>query len=134
MTTPFGPQLIGETEKCLNALLGRALAGRLTEPQWVTLRLAHLLEAEVDSGDALAARLSERARFADASTLVEELTAVGLLAEGRPTAAGRRTVAELQARIAADTGPVWRDLDEDDVAATSRVLNEVVARARTLLA
>jgi hypothetical protein len=41
MTTPFGPQLIGETEKTLNAILRRLLQGTgLSEPQWVTLRLA----------------------------------------------------------------------------------------------
>ena len=134
MTTPFGPQLIGETEKTLNALLGRALAGRLTEPQWVTLRLAQLVQSEVDGGEDLAARVADRARFDDASALVAALTAAGLVAEGRPTPAGHELVAEVQAGIAAATGPIWRDLDENDVAATTRVLNEVVARARTLLA
>ena len=48
MSTPFGPQLIGETEKTLNALLRRLLQGTgLTEPQWVTLRLANLLDETV---------------------------------------------------------------------------------------
>lgn len=134
MLTPFGPRLIGETEKTLNALLGRALAGRLTERQWVTLRLAQLLQAEVEGGEDLAARLADRAHFEDASVLVGEVTAAGLIVEGRPTATGHRLVAELQARIAAETAPIWQDLDEDDVAASTRVLNEVVARARALLA
>ena len=50
MSTPFGPRLIGETEKTLNALLCRLLAGTgLTEPQWVTLRLADLLDGSVDA-------------------------------------------------------------------------------------
>jgi hypothetical protein len=41
MPTTFGPQLIGETEKTLNALLRLFLEGTgLTESQWVTLRLA----------------------------------------------------------------------------------------------
>ena len=45
MSTPFGPQLIGETEKTLNALLHRFLRGTgLNEAQWVTLRLAGLLD------------------------------------------------------------------------------------------
>ena len=41
-TTPtFGTQLIGQTEKTLNAILGRLLAGTgLSEPEWVTLTVA----------------------------------------------------------------------------------------------
>ncbi len=41
-TTPaFSTQLIGQTEKTLNAILGRLLAPTgLTEPQWVTLTVA----------------------------------------------------------------------------------------------
>ncbi len=70
MTTPFGPQLIGETEKTLNALLLRhldALAGGdgLTEPQWVTLRVANMLDGTVDRVG-LAAAVTDRAHFPDA--------------------------------------------------------------------
>src|SRR5947209_17104613 len=41
-TSPtFNTQLIGQTEKTLNAILGRLLAGTgLSEPQWVTLTVA----------------------------------------------------------------------------------------------
>ena len=47
MTAPFGPQLIGETEKTLTALLRRFLADTgLSEPQWVTLRVAQLYGAD----------------------------------------------------------------------------------------
>ena len=50
MSTPFSPQLIGETEKTLNALLRRSLEDTgLTEPLWVTLRLAGQLEGTVDA-------------------------------------------------------------------------------------
>src|SRR5712691_4218526 len=39
-TPAFGTQVIGQTEKALNAILDRLLAGTgLTEPQWVTLTL-----------------------------------------------------------------------------------------------
>jgi hypothetical protein len=133
MTTPFGPRLIGETEKTLNALLYRCLAGTgLTEPQWVTLRLADLLEGNVDA-DGLAAAVADRAHFPDAADLVGSLALRGLLADGRLTAAGRDLVAEVQATIATETGPIWDELPADDVAAASRVLNEVVARARAVL-
>ncbi|GAA1507594.1 MarR family transcriptional regulator [Nocardioides humi] len=135
---PLGPQLIGQTEKSLSALLDRALDGRLTEPQWVTLRLAHVLEDETgaDAGtDAgLAAAVADRARFADAPALVDGLVAAGLLTAGRPTPAGRQLVAAIQARIALAADPIWQDLDPADVAAASRVLNEVLGRARAVLA
>ena len=50
MSTPFGPQLIGETEKTLNAILRRILQGTgLTEPQWVTMRLAGALDGSIDA-------------------------------------------------------------------------------------
>jgi hypothetical protein len=134
MSTPFGPQLIGETEKTLNALLRRYLEGsHLTEPQWVTLRLADVFDGSVD-GDGLAAAVADRAHFADAANLVAELTSRGLLANGRPTTAGRDLISAVQARIANATAPIWNSLPDNDVAAATRVLNEVVSRARAVLA
>jgi hypothetical protein len=133
MSTPFGPQLIGETEKTLNALLLRLLEGSgLTEPQWVTLRLADLLDGEVDT-DGLVAAVAERAHFQDAAKLVGELTARGLLDDGGLTSAGRELTTAIQATIATQTAPIWDDLPPDDVAAATRVLNEVVLRARVVL-
>jgi hypothetical protein len=133
MSTPFGPQLIGETEKSLNALLRRFLAGtRLTEPQWVTLRLADLLDGSVNA-DGLVATLAERAHFENAADLVDELTNRGLLSDGRLTSAGRELTAAVDASITTETAPIWENLPVDDVAAATRVLNEVVARARAAL-
>jgi hypothetical protein len=134
MTTPFGPRLIGETEKTLNALLRRFLDGTgLTEPQWVTLRLAGLLDGGVD-GHGLAAAVAERAHLPDAVELVDGLTTQSLLADGRLTNAGRELTAAIQATISAETAPIWDDLPADDVSAATRVLNEVVTRCRALLA
>jgi hypothetical protein len=133
MSTPFGPQLIGETEKTLNALLRRFLAGRqLTEPQWVTLRLADLLDGSVGA-DGLTAAVTDRAHFPDAATLVSSLTSRGLLDDGRPTPTGRELTAAIQATITTETTPIWDNLPSDDVAAATRVLNEVVTRARAVL-
>jgi len=134
MSLPLGPQLIGQTEKALNAVLDDVLDGRLSEPEWVTLRLAHLLEGEVHGADELAAAVADRARFADAAPLVHGLTESGLLQDGRPAARGRALVAELQERIAARTDWIWRDLPAEDVAATERVLAAVHERARATLA
>ena len=132
MSTPFGPQLIGETEKTLNALLHRFLQRTgLTEPQWVTLRLAGMLDGSVDA-DGLATAVADRAHFSDAVDLVGELTDRGLLADGRLTSAGRELTTAVQATITTDTAPIWDDLPSDDVAAATRVLNEVIARARAM--
>jgi hypothetical protein len=134
MTTPFGPQLIGETEKTLNALLLRHLEGTaLTEPQWVTLRLAGMLDGNVDT-DGLAAAVADRAHFTEAEQLVGELTARGLLDDGQLTPAGRDLIADVQASTADATAPIWDGLSTDDVAATTRVLNEVLGRAHDALA
>ena len=133
MTTPFGPRLIGETEKTLNALLRRFLQGTgLTEPQWVTLRLADLLDDGVDT-DGLAAAVVDRAHLPHAADLVRDLTDRGLLDDGRLTSAGRQLTASIQATIATETAPIWNSLPADDVAAATRVLNEVIARARVAL-
>jgi hypothetical protein len=133
MTTRFGPQLIGETEKTVNALLRRFLDGTgLTEPQWVTLRLADQLDGSVGADD-LAAAVADRAHFPDAADLVSGLADRGLLDHGRLTPAGRDLTAAVQATIATETAAVWDDLPADDVAATTRVLNEIVTRARALL-
>jgi hypothetical protein len=133
MSTPFGPRLIGETEKTLNALLHRFLKGSgLTEPQWVTVRLADLLDGTVDT-DGLVAAVADRAHFPDAVTLVGELTDRGVLNDGRLTSSGRELTTAIQAKITTQTAPIWEDLPADDVAAATRVLNEVVTRARGVL-
>jgi hypothetical protein len=133
MATPFGPQLIGETEKTLNALLTRHLAGTgLTEPQWVTIRVADQLDGTVD-GEGLAHAVRDRAQFADADDLVAALAGRGLLDDGRLTDAGRVILTEVLSAVALDTAPIWDGLPADDVAATARVLNEVVSRARIVL-
>ena len=134
MSTQFGPQLIGETEKTLSALLRRFLEGTgLTEPQWVTLRLADLLDGAVDA-HGLAAAVADRAQFLDAADLVSELTSRDLLDNGRLTSAGRSLIATVQTTITTETTPIWDHLPDDDVAAATRVLNEVVTRARAVLA
>lgn len=133
MSTAFGPQLIGETEKALNALLRRFLRDTgLSEPQWVTLRVADLLDGSVDA-DGLAAAVADRAHFTNAADLVGELTNRDLIDDGRLTSAGRELTAAVQATITSETGPIWDSLPAADVAAATRVLNEVVSRARVAL-
>lgn len=131
-TVPFGPVLIGQTEKTLQALLRGTLTGTgLGEHQWVTLRLASMLDGQVDSASLISA-VTDRAKFADAGAIVDELTGRGLLAGGRPTSAGRDLIASVLEASDRTSGAVWRDLPTDDVEATTRVLNEVLRRAREL--
>lgn len=133
--TTFGPQLIGETEKTLNALLHRFLAGaNLTEPHWVSLRLAAQLDGQVSTAGDLATAVRERAHFEHAADLVADLSALGYLADDRLTGAGREFLDGTRARIEQLTAPIWAGLAEEDVAATERVLNAVAERARAVLA
>jgi hypothetical protein len=125
--TTFGPQLIGETEKTLQALLRRALAGTgLDERQWVALRLA----AQPD-GTALRDRVSDRAHFDDADDLVSSLEQRHLVADGVPTADGRAMLERVLTRSAALSGPIWDGVADADAAA--RALTAVLARARAAL-
>jgi hypothetical protein len=125
--TTFGPQLIGQTEKTLQALLLQALAGTgLDERQWVALRLA-------DQPDAmpLRERVADLARFADADQLVTTLEQRGLVADGTPTDEGRATLTRVLATSAELSGPIWDGIDDADAAA--RALTEVLNRARAAL-
>lgn len=128
--TPFGPQLIGETEKSLNAILRGILADSgLTETHWVTLRIAATHDGDRPLVDAVAGR----AYFADAAAIVGDLRARGLLEGDRVSGAGAELLARLGAQIKNATTPIWADLPEKDVVAATRVLNLVGDRAREVL-
>jgi hypothetical protein len=132
-TIPFGPQLLGETEKTLNALLRTALQGTgLTEAQWVALRVAALTGGSTTAAE-LALVVADRAHFADAADLVGALEQRGLLADGQVTAAGHETLESVLARSATLTGPIWEGYDSSDLEAATLVLNELLTRARALL-
>jgi hypothetical protein len=127
MTASFGPQLIGQTEKTLQALLRRALAGTgLSERHWVTLRLAD----QPDGAD-LRDRVADLAQFDDADELVTAMEQRGLVANDAPTADGRAMLETVLAASAALSGPIWDDIDDADAAA--RALTVVLARARAAL-
>ena len=127
---PFGPQLLGETEKTLGALLRGVLHGTgLTEPQWVTLRVAALTGGSADAAG-LVTVVADRAHFVNAAELVGQLTERGLIEAGHVTAAGSDMLETVLARSAAVTGPIWEDFAAADLEATTRVLNELLGRAR----
>jgi hypothetical protein len=83
--------------------------------------------------EGLAAAVADGAHFPDASELVESLTDRGRLEAGRLTPAGRDVISRVLATSERETGGIWRDHPAGDVEATTRVLNEVLARARVLL-
>jgi hypothetical protein len=128
MTLTFGPQLVGQTEKTLQALLRQALAGTgLDERLWVTLRLA----SQPDDAT-LRDRVADLAQFGDADHLVTTLEQRQLVANDAPTAAGHALLETVLARSAALSGPIWEDLPDADAAA--RALTELLTRARAALA
>lgn len=127
MSATFGPQLIGETEKTLQAILRRALAGTgLDERLWVSLRLA-----SQPGGTALRDRAADLAHFDDADRLVTTLEQRKLVADDVPTADGRAMLEQVLARSAELSGPIWDDIDDADAAA--RALTELLTRARAAL-
>jgi hypothetical protein len=132
MAPRFGPQLIGEAEKTLDAVLLSELVGTgLDQREWVTLRLAAQRDGLDDAG--LASAVRERAHFHDATVLVGRLRDQGLVRDGALTTLGHSRLAEIQASITRRTAPIWEGLPADDVAAAARVLDEVISRARAVL-
>lgn len=128
---PFGPQLIGQAEKALNAILAHVLAEvALSEPQWVALRLTAQMGEEGD----LATFIRDAAHFHDARGLISALEARGFVADDRLTDDGRAFLSETQGRIRALTASIWEGLPAEDVAVAERVLNAVRERASAIAA
>ena len=126
MTATFGPQLIGETEKTLNALLLRSLAGSgLDERMWVTLRVASQYDGPAGG---LAARVADRAHFESADRLVQALEHTGLIVNERPTPKGQ----ELMRKVLGGNSGIWQDVPDAEAAA--RALATVLDRARAAIA
>lgn len=142
-TPTFGPQVLGQTEKALNAILDRRLAGTgLTEHQWITLTLTVVGGGTVDR-DQLVGRVAGALKVSEpaAQARIAELVAVQLLkapdGEGLPvqvTDAGQQLYGEIRADVAEITQRLWGDLPADDLATAGRVLSTILARADAELA
>ena len=145
MSTPpsFSPQLLGQTEKTLNAILDRQLAGTgLTEPLWVTLTLTVASAGTIDRNQ-LVTRVADALKIseAEAQARITELAAAQLLhvpdAEGapvKPTDAGQQLHGRIRAAVTQITQRMWGDLPTEDLATAGRVLSTVLARANAELA
>ena len=139
----FGTELIGRTEKALNAILDQQLRGTdLTEPQWVALTIAVVSGGTIDR-----ATLVRRAAGAlktsdtDAQARIDELVTAGLLeapdgddALAAVTDTGRQFHRRVRAGVAEITERLWGDLPDDELAVAGRVLGTVLERANELLA
>jgi hypothetical protein len=135
--TTFTPQVLGETEKALNAILDRQLdAVDLTEHQWIALRLTVTAAGELPR-EQLVGRLAGALKVgvAEAEARVEELVVGGLLqasaAEGdvAVTPAGAGVHAQVRGAVSDITRRLWGDLPVEDLDTTGRTLAVILERA-----
>lgn len=136
----FGTALIGQTEKALNAILDRQLAGTgITEPQWVTLTLTVVSGGAIDRAE-LIRRVGGATQFSQASVdeRITELTAAGFLRDGgdgrvQVTDEGQARWTQVRTAIGSITQGLWGDLPAEDLASAGRVLGIVLDRANEVL-
>ena len=136
----FGTALIGQTEKALNAILDRQLAGTgITEPQWVTLTLTMVSGGAIDRTE-LIRRVGGATQFSQASVAerITELTAAGFLHDGgdgrvQVTDEGQARWTRIRTAIGPITQGLWGDLPAEDLAVAGRVLGIVLDRANAVL-
>jgi hypothetical protein len=140
--TTFTPQILGETEKALNAILSRQLAATgLTEHQWIALRLSVTGGGDV-AREQLVRRLAGALKgpAADARSRVDELVSQGLLASGGEPAritvtdAGNRLHGQIRAGVNEITQRLWGDLPSADLDTTGRTLATILQRANASFA
>jgi DNA-binding MarR family transcriptional regulator len=143
-TTPvFSAELLGRTEKTLNAILDQVLAGSgVTEPQWVALTLAVSSGGEIGR-DVYVGNVAGALRVSDshAHTQIAELAAARLLdlpaSNGAPitvTESGQQLYRRVRAATGEVTQRMWGDLPAADLEAAGRVLRTVLSRADAYLA
>ena len=134
--TTFTPQVLGETEKALNAILYRELdTVGMTEHQWITLRLTMAAGGEI-AREQLVGRLAGalKAGAAEAEARVDELVAAGLLGSSddgvvAATEAGAHVHARIRGTVGEITRRLWGDLPADDLEITGRTLRTILERA-----
>jgi DNA-binding MarR family transcriptional regulator len=143
-TTPaFGAQILGQTEKALNAILDRQLAGTgLTEPDWITLTLTAASGGTLGR-DQLASQVAGALKVspATAQARIDGLAAARLVQPGggdEPqvtlTDAGQQLQARIRGAVTQITERMWGDLPAGDLVTAGRVLSVVLARANAELA
>ncbi len=132
----FTPQVLGETEKALNAILYRQLADTgLTEHQWIALRLTVTAGGAIGRRQ-LVGRLAGALKVGveNAEARVDELVAAGLLESGDDgqvvvTEAGADVHAQIRGETTEVTRRLWGDLPASDLEITGRTLTTILERA-----
>ncbi len=137
--TAFGPSLIGQTEKALDAILVRELTGTGLSPAgWVLLKLAGSAGGRLGRQD-LIDLANAQAKFDPEKSAVEIESALslGLLEADGGDVSVTPAARELQARVGGTTDAIrarlWGDLPEADLAAAGRVLSTALTRANVEL-
>lgn len=129
----LSPRVIGETEKTLNAFLGRLLAGTgIAEPQWVILSVAITGGGSITPQQAASAlKITEP----QAEDQLSQLAAAGYLADGNSvTQRARDLFVRVRNATQEITERLWGDLSAEDLATAGRVLSIITERANAELA
>jgi hypothetical protein len=137
------PQIIGQAEKTLNAILFRLLAGPgLTEAQWITLTLTAAGGGSAGRGQ-LAAQVAHGLKISEAPARehLASLAAAQLVTDPgddaapvRLTARGTQVFGEIRGATAEVVKRLWADLPAEDLATAARVLTTITGRADAELA
>jgi hypothetical protein len=135
---PLNPQVIGQTESALGALLGPVLTeARTSFEQWVVLAVT-ADGSPVDHAQ-LVTRIALARKFAasDVAAAIAELAAAGALTVEADkvalTAVGQDLHRRIRARIHEVTSGLF-DFPAEDLATAGRVLATIAARANAFLA
>ncbi|MBV9450622.1 MAG: hypothetical protein JO345_32505 [Streptosporangiaceae bacterium] len=137
----FSARVIGQTEKTLNAILDRQLAGTgLTEPQWVILTLA-VTGGGTFERDAFVREVAGALKIseAQAQASIDDLIVAQLLrAHGESatlivTDAARQLHSRIRTVVTEITERLWGDLPAEDLATAGRVLSIITERANAEL-
>src|SRR6185312_13097498 len=120
---PF-QRLVGQTEKTLNAILDKVLAGTVSEREWVALVvIAGGGPAGRDQALAQVARALKTDQRG-AADHIAALAALGLVATGPSgtvvTADGQRLIDRVQAQVGEITQRLWGDIPAADMAVVRR--------------
>jgi hypothetical protein len=138
-TIAFSPQLLGQTEKALNAILARLLADSgLSEPEWVTLSIAVTADEPVGHQQ-LTSRVAGVLKTGDgeANAHIAALAERGFLTLEdviTVTEAGRTFRGSVAARTAEVTQRLWGDLPAEELNTAAEVLSTVLSRVEGELA
>ena len=137
------PQIIGQAEKTMNAILFRLLAGPgLTEAQWITLTLTAAGGGSTGRGQ-LVAQVAHGLKVSEAQARehLASLVAAQLVADPgddaapvRFTARGTQVFGQIRGATAEVVKRLWGDLSAEDLATAGRVLTIITERADAELA